>query len=106
MSRRLELRPFVPADILEAVAFLDRQSPDRGVRFAAAVGDTVDGLAANAEAGSPKLYADSRLIGFRSWPVAGFDRYLILYRVEPDRIEVFAIVYAGRDLPPLLRVRI
>ena len=106
MSRRVELRPFVPADILETVAFLDRTSPARGDRFAAALVENLDWLAAHATSGSPKLFDDPALADLRSWPVRSFDRYLILYRVHADRIEVFAVVNGSRDLPALLRVRV
>ncbi len=106
MSRRLELRPFVPADILDAVAYLDLHAAGSGSRFAAALAETLDWLADHAEAGSPKSFADPRLTDFRSWPVRTFEAHLIFYRVQTDRLEVFAIVRGTRDVPPLLRVRV
>ena len=106
MTRRVEMRPSVPADIPEAVAFLDRQSAGRGDRFATLLVETLDWLAEHAEAGSPKTFTDARLIDLRSWPVRQFDRYLIFYGLHPDRIEVFGVVYGTRDLEAVLRVRV
>jgi toxin ParE1/3/4 len=36
-------------------------------------------------------------IGVRLWPVSGYRNYLVLYRVEPERIRVLRILHAARD---------
>jgi plasmid stabilization system protein ParE len=84
VTRHVDLRSFVPADILETVAYIDRQSVERGSRFAGALAETLDWLAENANSGSPKQFDDEPgLTGFRSWQVRGFRSHLILYRVHP-----------------------
>jgi toxin ParE1/3/4 len=36
-------------------------------------------------------------IGARLWPVSGYRSYLILYRIEPERIRVLRILHAAQD---------
>ncbi len=40
--------------------------------------------------------------GIRRWHIQGFPRLLILYRANPDGIEVIRVVDAGRDIIALL----
>ncbi len=35
--------------------------------------------------------------GVRLWPVSRYRNYLILYRIEPERIRVLRIVHAAQD---------
>jgi plasmid stabilization system protein ParE len=106
MSLRVDLQLFIPADILQTFAVLERRSVPLAQRFAKSVVDTLDWLAANPTAGSPEEFGHAQLTGFRSWHVRGFDRHLILYRVQPERIEVFAIVHGAQDLEALLLQRV
>ncbi len=36
-------------------------------------------------------------IGVRLWPVSRYRNYLILYRIEPERIRVLRILHAAQD---------
>ena len=40
---------------------------------------------------------DEREIGVRLWPVTRYRNYLVLYRIEPERIRVLRILHAARD---------
>jgi plasmid stabilization system protein ParE len=36
-------------------------------------------------------------IGVRLWPVSRYRNYLVLYRVEPERIRVLRLLHAAQD---------
>jgi len=36
-------------------------------------------------------------IGVRLWPVTRYHNYLVLYRIEPERIRVLRILHAAQD---------
>jgi len=36
-------------------------------------------------------------IGVRLWPVSRYHNYLVLYRIEPERIRVLRILHAAQD---------
>jgi plasmid stabilization system protein ParE len=106
VSARVILRPDVPDDLHDIVKYLDRHSVTAGDRFMAAVFPAFDDLAAMPGVGSPKLFRNKRLAGIRSWAVPGFPNHLILYRVAPGGIEVFAVTHGSRRLASLLGKRV
>jgi plasmid stabilization system protein ParE len=38
-----------------------------------------------------------REVGVRLWPVSRYPNYLVLYRIEPERIRVLRILHAAQD---------
>ncbi len=44
-----------------------------------------------------------RLAGVRMLPVAGFENYLVFYRVEPEAVRLLYVVHGARHLPRLFR---
>jgi plasmid stabilization system protein ParE len=52
------------------------------------------------------VFQNRQLAGIRSIPVAGFRKYLIFHRLEPDgAIRVLAVVHGARDLRKILMRR-
>ena len=106
MSRRILLRRHVPDDLAAIVDYLADKNPEVADRFINAVPATLESLSQMPGKGSPKQFRDKKLAGIRSWYVAGFRGYLILYRVVPDAIEVIAIVHGSVNLTRLLKKRV
>ena len=105
MKARVMLRPGVVADLQSILAYLASNSLSAADRFADAVAPTLDALAAMPGKGSLKSFRHPELSDIRSWNVAGFRDYLILYRPIAGGIQVLAIVHGARDLPSLLNGR-
>ena len=106
MKRRIVLRRPVPDDLTAIVDYLADKSSDVALRFIEAVPATLKDLSEMPGKGSPKLFRDKRLAGIRSWNVAGFRNYLILYRTTAEAIEVIAIVHGAQNLSRLLGRRL
>jgi plasmid stabilization system protein ParE len=105
MKARIVLRPFVPADLIEIASFLSDQRPALGHKLFASFHSTLDWLSEFPGAGSPKHFRQRHLAGLRTWPVRGFDDYLIFYRVANGEIVVLAVLHGKRNLPKALRGR-
>ena len=47
-------------------------------------------------------FDDVRLHDVRCWPISGFKKHLMFYRINDDRIQVLRILHAARDIARLL----
>jgi plasmid stabilization system protein ParE len=95
---KLRLRSRAEADAAEAIRWYDEQRPGLGARFLEALNSTLDTIERN-----PKLYPVvghglRRALFARPFP------YMVLYRVEGDRISVYAVLHQARN-PALWRRR-
>ena len=105
MTPRVILRPQVPGDLEAIIDYLADRNPAAATRFAESVHATLEDLSRMPGKGSPKRFRGKRLAGIRSWFVAGFPNYLILYRPVDTGIEVLAVLHGARQLAGILRDR-
>ena len=98
---RVSLLPASRRDILLHVEYpLEEYAYDAAERFPLAVGDAIEFLIQQPEAGTSSLAA------LRSWPVPGFPKIRLYYlRPEPSELHVVRILHGARDLPAILRSR-
>jgi len=97
--RRVKRRPRARLDVLEQAIYLGEEASEEvALRFIDAVDAAVRRLAGTPEIGRRREFSSARLAGLRSWPVPGFEKHLIFYRVEEDWIEVVRVVHGARDL--------
>ena len=59
-------------------------------------------LANNPHIGRVKALPDTQLKDIRVWYVAGYEQYLIFYRVVPGGIQVIHVYHAARDIERML----
>ena len=105
MARRIVLRPEVPDDLRDIVAYLEGASTSAADRFVESVFAALDDLAAMPGLGSPKRFRVAGITGVRSWWVPAFKKYLIFYQVTDEAIIVLAVVHGARNIRKLLRNR-
>ncbi len=91
-------------DVAEITEKLAKQDPERGFRFVDAVEESLKRLQRPSRNREPVLYGSRKrkLAGFRFWPVKGFRKYFIFYRVKGDRIQVARVLHGFRYLDRLL----
>jgi toxin ParE1/3/4 len=65
---------------------------DRALRF----------LLTHPGAGRRREFRSIAARGVRSWPVRGFESYLIFYRAGADGINIVRFIHGARDIPRLL----
>lgn len=90
-------------DLGEAYRYIASGSPEAAERFFEAVHASVEVLRRAPELGRARQFRASEAAGVRSWAVAGFPSYLVLYRVSDDRLEIVRLLHGARDLPSLVR---
>ncbi len=72
-------------------------------RFLHASNVSFQALAQMPELGAQRGFRDPRWSAVRTWPVKGFERYLIFYRPLTDGVEILRVVHGARDIERLFR---
>jgi len=81
---------------------VDQNLPKVAARFKDAVRATVESLCRYPLIGARYRSRNPQLSALRSWPVAGFERIRIFYRIESDTLQVVRILHGSRDLKRIL----
>jgi toxin ParE1/3/4 len=95
--------PQAEADVVAIACYIAENNPEAGERFVDAAYTTFRFLTTQPELGRPRRFANSTLIGLRSWRVARFTRYLIFYRCRGSEVEILRVIHGARDLEALFR---
>ena len=48
--------------------------------------------------GPSRTFINPRLAGVRSWPVSGFENYLMFYRPTEHTLEFLRLIHGARDI--------
>lgn len=100
----LERHPAVVAsDLPRIYAFIARDDVIAAERVLEGVELTFDQLRRQPECGVQYRTGNRRLVGVRMVPVAGFENYLIFYRLEAGVIRVLYVLHGARYLRRLFR---
>jgi toxin ParE1/3/4 len=89
-------------DLADAYLHIAADSGPAAERLLDAADDAVRFLLAHPGAGKRRDFRSTAARGVRSWPVRGFESYLIFYRLDADGIEVVRFVHGARDIPRTL----
>lgn len=97
--RRVALLPRADRDIDDHLEYLALEAGVAAARrFLDAVRATLERLSERPEIGSARRFIDHRLEGVRLWPVRGFRRHLVFYRLRDERLEVLRVLHGARDV--------
>ena len=99
---RVVRRAAAEEDLIESYAFIGMDDLGAADRFLVSARETIARLAESPRVGRLREFADPRLREIRSWPVHGFENWLILYRPMRDGIEVLRVLHGARDLEVIL----
>jgi plasmid stabilization system protein ParE len=89
---KLRFTRWVPADLVDAIAWYDGISPRLGDRFRLAVDAAFDAIQESPQ-GFPVAFADLRI---RFYRLRRFP-YLVLYRVDESAIVIVAVLHGASD---------
>lgn len=64
---------------------------------------TFEHLRQQPESGVRYQTANAKLVGIRMLPVAGFENYLIFYKVEREAVRILYVLHGARDLRRFFR---
>jgi toxin ParE1/3/4 len=102
MHSRILIRPSAWREFDHQAEYLARTSVATAQRFQEATEQTFQEIARMPEIGSPYPLANPRLQGLRCWPVRGFKKHLIFYRLVDGGVEILHILYGARNIPAIL----
>ena len=102
MKRRIRFRDRAFADLHAQAGFIAEDSWVAALRFYDAVDATCRHLARWPESGALYDSRRKRVRVVRLFPVRGFDRHLVFYRVENDTIVIVRILHSARNIPRIL----
>ncbi len=100
---RLVVHDEADADVAEIAETYAQVSLDLAIRFTAAVRRTYEDLMSMPGMGALREFPHPRYAGVRSWPISGFDNFLLFYRPIPDGIEVIRLIHGARDFDRFFR---
>lgn len=102
MALRIFITPKASRDLENISNYLAQNNPDTALRFFDATRQTIAKLAQMPYLGSLYRLDNSQLEGLRKWKVKGFDKYLIFYLIENEKLKIIRILHVSRDIPTML----
>ena len=98
MIRLVNKRPAAERDIEECFVFIAEKDLDKGIEFLVAIDKTLNHLGRFPSSGRVVEISSSTLSEIRVWRVKGYERYLLLYTVAHDEVEVIRFLHSSRDI--------
>jgi toxin ParE1/3/4 len=100
LARKL---PRAVQDLSDIAVYLASESGsvDLAFRFLDAAEASFEDLSTMPEMGAATEYRHPSLEGVRMWRIAGFDNYLVFYRVAEGVVEIIRVLHAKRDIVAL-----
>jgi toxin ParE1/3/4 len=103
VNPRIVIRPRADFDLEEQAEYIARDSVAAARRFYEAATKAFKTLANMPEMGGSWGSRNPTVADLRVWPVRGFEKYLIFYRIIPEGIEIVRILHSARDIDDLFR---
>jgi toxin ParE1/3/4 len=85
-----------------AFYYIGERNFDAAERFAIAIKQDLKQLVGMPGMGAMREFSNPRLAGIRTWPVKGFNNYLIVYRATSQTFEFLALIHGARDIESAL----
>jgi toxin ParE1/3/4 len=86
---------------LQYYVYIGERNLDAAKRFLTAAQDACRMLARMPGMGALREFKNPAMTGLRSWPIKGFENFLILYLPTPSGIDVVRVIHGARDLDRL-----
>ena len=98
MSQRVVTRPRADRDLEEHAEYLAGKSIQAARRFYEAADKAFQALAGMPGMGGLWEPTGPEFTGIRVWPIQGFEKHLVFYRVRGDGVEVVRAFHGSQDL--------
>ena len=102
MTRPILRERLAELDLNGHVDYIAADNETAATRFIDAVEKAFRLLSQMPEIGTQRRFRSPRLEGVRFWPIPGFEKYLIFYRVVDEAVQVLRVLHGARDIPALL----
>jgi toxin ParE1/3/4 len=85
-------------DLLQHYVYIGERNLDAAKRFLTAAHEACRMLARMPGMGALREFKNPATAGLRSWPIKGFENFLIFYLPTPTGIDVVRVIHGARDL--------
>ncbi|HWB54217.1 MAG TPA: type II toxin-antitoxin system RelE/ParE family toxin [Tepidisphaeraceae bacterium] len=89
-------------DVLDIFVYIGERNFDAAERFLSAFDANLRRLAVMPNIGSLRAFGNPTLDGIRSWPISGFENYLIFYRLIQGEVQILRVIHGARDIDRVL----
>jgi len=93
---RVVRSPAARHDIVGHAVYIGQDDEQAAERFLSTVEKAFARIGSFPKIGAARPFSHPALENIRLWPVPGFERYLIFYRVEDTRIRVIRVLNGAR----------
>jgi toxin ParE1/3/4 len=104
MSVGIHILESARQDVRGIFEYIGQDSPDSARRFNFEFKATLKTILQVPEIGRLRQSHHPDLKEIRFFPVKGFDKYLIFYRLVHDGIEIFRVLHSSRDINQILNL--
>ncbi len=101
-NRRVVRERLAESDLLDQIEYIRQENEPAAVRFVDAMEHSLRRLSEMPEIGSLCNFENPRLKNIRVWPIKGFEKYLIFYRVTDNALQVLRVLHGARDIANIL----
>jgi toxin ParE1/3/4 len=98
VSRHIYKKPEARLDLVQHFVYIGENNLGAARRFLKAVADDLQKLATMPGMGRMREFRRADLHRVRSWPVSGFENYLIFYEATDERLDVLRVLHGARDI--------
>ena len=98
MSGKLHKSARSRLDLLQHFIYIGERNLDAGKRFLAATQKDCLRLAEMPGLGTERDFGNPKLAGMRSWPIKGFENFLIFYMPTKIGINIVRIIHGAQAL--------
>jgi toxin ParE1/3/4 len=85
-------------DVLKIFVYIGERNMEAAERFLRAFDADIQRFADMPNMGVIRTFARPELQNIRSWPIAGFENYLIFYRVVDQDVQILRVIHGARDI--------
>jgi len=86
-------------DVVEIALYIASGNVRAAKEFRKALERTYSVIETLPKVGSLSDFGNLRLVDMRMLPIQKFEKYLLVYRVTKDSIEIIRVIHGARDLP-------
>ncbi len=101
---KVTIKPQARLELLQIFIHIGEQNLSAAEKFTAAAEADCETLARMPGIGRMREFARPDLSDIRSWPIGGFNDYLIFYRPTASGIDVLRVIHGARDIDRIFDV--
>lgn len=102
MSSTVNKKPQARLDLLRHFVYIGERNLPAAERFLVAAEEAFAKLAGMPGMGRRREFRKPAFQDVRSWPIRGFENYLVFYQPTPTGIDILRVIHGAQDIDRIL----